>query len=522
MNDDLLALRIKVSQFLVIFLWCQVPLVAGVAFQLGHDVIGPTVLASANAAVATLVWLRASAELGTRLVISVSIVIMVSVILAVCAGAPWQPDVHMYYFATLAITAAYCDLVVILVCASAIAVHHLGLNVLAPALVFPDGAAFSRVILHAVILILETSALGWMAYTIGRLIEARTRLSREMIETERSRAAEADALRVKRTAELARIEGDREKARAEAKMAQDTVVAALADGLRLLARGDLTKRFDRGFPGEYEALRADFNEAAGSLAAAVRQMAEATEAIGEGTGQLATNAADLAHRTEQQAASLEETSAALNGIAEAVRTTAAGASDAAKIVAATRDDAQASGTIVEKAVDAMDRIKDSSTQITNIIGVIDEIAFQTNLLALNAGVEAARAGDAGRGFAVVASEVRGLAQRSAEAAKDIKALISTSTAQVETGVDLVGKAGASLRQIASRVAEIDQLVGGISASSREQATGLAEINTAMRHMDEGVQRNAAMVEESSAVTHALRDETNGLVAMVGKFRVRAA
>jgi methyl-accepting chemotaxis protein len=167
----------------------------------------------------------------------------------------------------------------------------------------------------------------------------------------------------------------------------------------------------------------------------------------------------------------------------------------------------------------MGKIKDSSQQITNIIGVIDEIAFQTNLLALNAGVEAARAGDAGRGFAVVASEVRALAQRSAEAAKEIKALISASTTQVESGVMLVDKTGTALGEIIERIAVMDGLVREISASSKEQATGLAEINTAVGQMDQVVQQNAAMVEESTAAAFALKNETQDLTEMVGRFQI---
>jgi methyl-accepting chemotaxis protein len=188
-------------------------------------------------------------------------------------------------------------------------------------------------------------------------------------------------------------------------------------------------------------------------------------------------------------------------------------------VAVTRDAAESSGLIVQQAVEAMGKIKDSSQRITNIIGVIDEIAFQTNLLALNAGVEAARAGDAGRGFAVVASEVRALAQRSAEAAKEIKTLISASTVQVESGVGLVDRTGIALRGIIEKIASMDALVREISTSSKEQATGLAEINTAVTQMDQVVQQNAAMVEESTAAAHALKAETQDLSAMVGRFAI---
>jgi methyl-accepting chemotaxis protein len=310
-----------------------------------------------------------------------------------------------------------------------------------------------------------------------------------------------------------------EAARAEIQRQQEAVVASVAAGLDRLSKGDLTNRLNQAFAGEYEKLRADFNATADTLQEALRTISVAANGISTGSDQIAHASDDLSRRTEQQAASLEETAAALTIITATVKNMAAGAAEAAKVVVTTRGAAETSGEIVQKAVEAMGKIKESSEQITNIIGVIDEIAFQTNLLALNAGVEAARAGDAGRGFAVVASEVRALAQRSAEAAKEIKTLISASTIQVEGGVDLVDKTGAALKGIIAKVTEMDALVRQISASSQEQATGIAEINTAVSQMDQVVQQNAAMVEESTAAAHALKNETLDLSAMVGKFQI---
>jgi methyl-accepting chemotaxis protein len=331
------------------------------------------------------------------------------------------------------------------------------------------------------------------------------------------RDSEAEAARQRAGAEQERAAN--EAARAEIQRQQEAVVASIAAGLERLSKGDLTNRLNQAFSAEYEKLRADFNATADSLQDALRTIAAATTGISTGSDQIASASDDLSRRTEQQAASLEETAAALNIITETVKTMAAGAAEAAKVVVTTRGAAETSGAIVQQAVEAMDKIKDSSNQISNIIGVIDEIAFQTNLLALNAGVEAARAGDAGRGFAVVASEVRALAQRSAEAAKEIKTLISASTKQVESGVVLVDKTGLALKDIIAKVAEMDALVRKISASSQEQATGIAEINTAVAQMDQVVQQNAAMVEESTAAAHALKNETLDLSTMVGKFQI---
>ncbi|CAN5525423.1 HAMP domain-containing methyl-accepting chemotaxis protein [soil metagenome] len=319
--------------------------------------------------------------------------------------------------------------------------------------------------------------------------------------------------------ELDRKLRDMEAAFEVAGREQQAVVEVMAKGLSGLAGGDLSTRIAAQVASDYAALKNDFNAAAAGLEEAIRTISSVAGQIGSGTQEIAQASNDLSRRTEQQAASLEETAAALDEIAATVRQTADGATRATSEVASARTDAERSGQVVGQAVAAMGAIEDSSRQITQIIGVIDEIAFQTNLLALNAGVEAARAGDAGRGFAVVAQEVRALAQRSAEAAKEIKTLISTSSQQVGAGVDLVGQTGEALSRIVGRVAAIDDLVRQISSSSQEQASGLAEVNTAVNHMDQVVQQNAAMVEQATAATHSLTGETAQLVSLVGRFKV---
>jgi methyl-accepting chemotaxis protein len=246
-----------------------------------------------------------------------------------------------------------------------------------------------------------------------------------------------------------------------------------------------------------------------------------THSVGGGAQEIASASSDLSRRTEQQAASLEETAAALDEITATVRRSAEGAKRAFSAASEARADAHRSGEVVGEAVSAMDAIESSSRQITQIIGVIDEIAFQTNLLALNAGVEAARAGDAGRGFAVVAQEVRALAQRSAEAAKEIKTLIATSSAQVGRGVKLVAQTGEALAEIANKVAQIDGLISEIASSSQEQAVGLAQVNIAVNQMDQVTQQNAGMVEEATAAAANLSSESRELTRLVGQFRTRS-
>ncbi|HVI31030.1 HAMP domain-containing methyl-accepting chemotaxis protein [Phenylobacterium sp.] len=310
-----------------------------------------------------------------------------------------------------------------------------------------------------------------------------------------------------------------EAAKAEAARQQQKVVEGIATGLEKLAAGDLLFRLNEPFAEDYEKLRADFNDAMGQLQETMKVITGNTRGLRSGAEEISQAADDLSKRTEQQAASLEETAAALDQITATVRKTAEGANHARDVVSTARADAERSGEIVSQAVAAMSEIEKSAQQISQIIGVIDEIAFQTNLLALNAGVEAARAGDAGRGFAVVASEVRALAQRSADAAKEIKALISASSEQVGQGVSLVGQTGEALTRIVEQVADITTVVSEIAASAQEQATGLHQVNTAVNQMDQVTQQNAAMVEQSTAASHSLAQESEELARLISRFQV---
>ncbi len=331
---------------------------------------------------------------------------------------------------------------------------------------------------------------------------------------------EGEAVGARRMSEEERLRNSASLAGAAQQQSQ--VVQAIGAGLKRLSAGELVYRIAERFPTEYEQLRNDFNEAMANLQDTMTVVAANASAIGSGTAEISTAADDLSRRTEQQAASLEETASALDEITATVRKTAQGAKHARQVVGTAKSNAEHSGQVVRQAVEAMSGIEKSSNEITQIIGVIDEIAFQTNLLALNAGVEAARAGDAGRGFAVVASEVSALAQRSAEAAKEIKALISTSSVQVEQGVQLVGQTGQALSLIAGQVGEIDGIVGEISSSAQEQATGLDQVNTAVNQMDQVTQQNAAMVEQSTAASHALSQETAELRRLIDRFDIGAA
>jgi methyl-accepting chemotaxis protein len=308
-------------------------------------------------------------------------------------------------------------------------------------------------------------------------------------------------------------------AQAQAAAEQQRVCNLIAEGLSRLADADLTGQVSEAFPAEYESVRSDFNGALAQLRQAMESIADRSGGMKTGAAEISQAADDFARRTEQQAATLEETAAALDEITATVKKTAEGALRASTAVTGAKADAQKSGEVVRDAVAAMGQIEQSAQKISQIIGVIDEIAFQTNLLALNAGVEAARAGDAGKGFAVVASEVRALAQRSAEAAKEIKTLITASSQQVAQGVSLVGQTGEALNGIVFKIADITDVVGEISASTQEQATALAQVNIAVNQMDQVTQQNAAMVEQSSAASHALTNEAEDLDRLVARFNL---
>ena len=332
---------------------------------------------------------------------------------------------------------------------------------------------------------------------------------------------EAEAAAARRDAEASRVQMQEE---AEA-MARERLLQATGDlgaGLKRLAAGDLSFQLVQPFAPDFESLRGDLNTTLRQLAEVMSEIMQSSHSIDNGTREISSGAGQLAQRTERQAASLEQTAAALDEITANVSNATKRVEDAQQVAREANDSASKGAILVDEAVSVMERIEGSSKRIANIIATIDQIAFQTNLLALNAGVEAARAGEAGRGFAVVAHEVRELAQRSANAAKEIKALIEGSAIEVEEGVRAVRDTGAALHGIGRHVVAINQHMEAIALSSREQSIGLVEINTAMNGMDQDTQQNAAMVEESNAASAVLAGEASRLRDLVSVFRVTAA
>jgi methyl-accepting chemotaxis protein len=513
----------------------------------------PAFVAGAVLAVLAMGSLRLSPALGRSLA-AVALVAQVAALTGTLAGHPWQVDSHMFFFAVLAATLVMNDRAATLAAAAAIVVHHGVLTLAMPSLLYPSVSLLvdlERLLAHGAAVVVETAALIYAVDVRARL-DARGREDAErlriaMTEAETTRAeAEADRARAesaRREAEQASHEArraareaeeekeraartDREAREAEARETarreevarrQRMVVDALRGGLRSLSEKDLGRRLTERFPDEYEELRQDFNRAVAALEEAMRSVLSGADAIGRETAEITSAATDLSRRTESQAATLAEVSASVSSLARTVRETAENAGHANADVARTRADTQESAALVTRAVDAMNAIESSSTQIQSIIKVIDDIAFQTNLLALNAGVEAARAGEAGRGFAVVASEVRALAQRSSEAADEIKTLIEASGAQVGEGVDLVRRTGEALATVSESVVRVTERISEIAQSADGQSASLGEIDTALGELDQVTQRNAAMFEETTAASQSLARGAEALVGTIAVF-----
>ncbi|CDN50683.1 HAMP domain-containing methyl-accepting chemotaxis protein [Neorhizobium galegae] len=387
-------------------------------------------------------------------------------------------------------------------------------------------------------------AISGVANPIRRITSAMKQLSDGDLESDIPYAGRADevgemagaveifrqnalnVVRLENEAEASRSEMEASRAAAQQRADREAeqlrfATTTLGGGLQRLAAGDISFQLSEQFAAEYETLREDFNASLRQLGTTIGAVLQTVHSIDNGTGEIASAAHDLSKRTEQQAASLEETAAALDEITSNVAMSTKRTDEARNVASEANVSAQRSAAVVSEAEKAMRRIEDSSQQISNIIGVIDEIAFQTNLLALNAGVEAARAGEAGKGFAVVAQEVRELAQRAAQAAKEIKGLIQKSSTEVENGVKLVLETGISLKSIGEYVVQINQVMDAIATSAREQSTGLAEINTAVNHMDQATQQNAAMVEQSTAAVASLSSEASRLRNLVNQFQLES-
>ncbi|MEL6964913.1 MAG: methyl-accepting chemotaxis protein [Pseudomonadota bacterium] len=298
----------------------------------------------------------------------------------------------------------------------------------------------------------------------------------------------------------------------------EAVLKDVGEKMEALAEGDLGQRITANYQGAFGDLKTSVNRTADQLSEIVVEIQTAAGQIKDASAEINSGTEDLSNRTEKAASNLEETAASMEEMSATVKQTAHNSTEANQLAETANQAAGKGGTVVEQAVKAMDGIESSARKITDIISVIDEIAFQTNLLALNASVEAARAGEAGKGFAVVAQEVRQLAQRSAQAASDIKVLIQDSNGQVKNGVELVNQAGQSLAEIVGSIGQVAEIIQGISSASQEQASGVQEINSSVASMDEMTQQNSALVEQSAASARALGDQANKLGELMAFFK----
>ena len=515
-------IRARASALVVALLWVNASLVLARAF-IGTEA-SSTVLsfgALAIAGSATALWASDRTGAATRFTTGAAHAALVGLLVYGFAGSPLQIDMHMYFFAMLAVLTMWVDWRPIAAFTAVTAVHHLLLYVALPAAVFPGTSDFSRVALHAVILLVEAG----MLYRITRIIERSLNESEEALQATVEAQEQSNRLSVE--AEEARTARDAESRRhalakaQEAERMQDAV-ARLGAGLTRLADGDLTVQLNEPFAGTLDQLRIDFNQSVDKLRASLEQIKDSAQSIDRSATDMRASSDNLSKRTEQQAASLEETSAAFEEITASVRRASTSAQEAASMVSNASASTDKSRTVVMNAVEAMNRIEETSSEIGTITDLIDGIAFQTNLLALNAGVEAARAGEAGRGFAVVAQEVRALAQRAASAATDIKALIHKSGEEVQNGVSLVSAAGSSLDEIAAHVTHINERIVEIAGMARNQASSLNEVAASVTQIDQITQKNAAMAGENTNVMRSLAQDATNLSSLVGQFTLDRA
>ena len=544
--------NLKEARMIIAAAWVGSAINIGVAFYLQSPVLWIGAAAAIFAFVGTL--MQRGAPVVARIGAAQALLGQAVVMNAAMAGHAWQIDAHMLYFALLAITVSLNDIRAVLAATALVALHHLTLTFLMPALVFPSATIaenIPRTAMHAVILLLETGALIYALRKQHQLDHA-MRAQNEALEeaNEKAKQSTDDALRSLADAEEAKKQAQHSRSEAEAALKraeseaeraaaahrdareaaqvaaeirqkvadrQRVVVDTLRSSLKLLRERNLHAQIRNKLDPQYDDLREDFNQAVEALRLAIETVQSSAQSIGSEVQAMANAAQDMSNRTERQAATLAEISTNVSRFSATVKDTAKSAREAESEAGETKRQVLASGDLVQRAVTAMGEIETSSKEIQKIVGVIDEIAFQTNLLALNAGVEAARAGESGRGFAVVASEVRNLAQRSSDAAQEIKNLISASDSRVGEGVGLVRETGKANESVMSAVNGIVQRIIDIAAGADRQSGALNDISEAIAQLDNVTQRNAAMFEETSAASESMMDGTRKLTEVISAF-----
>lgn len=503
-SKDLDAVRGKAALAILAFAWLLGVVNAALTLVAPVETLQVIAISAAFPMVATvLVWKNPSL-LRSRLTVSASVT-LTWIVTVYCAGqityTNFAIDAHLVFFVILGfVTALFCWRSVLLAVGITVT-QHVSLAFLAPVYIWgTNSESFAHLVVHALVVVLATTASLAAVVTITRLF-ARSEVA--MVEMQ-TKDAERNAAEQASRAQSEQL---------------SSVVTQLADGLRQLGNGDLTYRLSDDFPQEHDMLRHDFNRALTSLEHQINDISATATELENNSENMSDTSNNLSNRTESSAATLEETAAALHELTSTVRTATESARTADGKAREASDKAEASKTVVGEAITAMAEIEKTSRKIAQIVNMIDDIAFQTNLLALNAGVEAARAGEAGRGFVVVASEVQALANRSSDAAQEINDIISSSLEQVDHGANLVQKAAGALTDIISEMRGIAEQVDGIAQSAEAQSSGIAEINAAVGELDQTMQQNSAITNETRQYGETLQAQAVRLKGIVASFQV---
>ncbi|MES1973607.1 MAG: methyl-accepting chemotaxis protein [Pseudomonadota bacterium] len=469
----------------------------GAVFENSAQEYGAALLALMLAGYPALMVSQDRTDATARMAMGIAAITQPALLLFIFTGTLWQGDLHMIFFAVLAIAAILCDFRVILACAGIVAVHHLVLGMAIPEWVFSGSGSFTRILLHAVVLIAEAAALTWLTINIVRLLDA-------VSHKEQEREA------IEQTADMDRVRRDQELGIA---------VGELGSRLGALADGDLTADILADFPPAYAELKSNFNTALSSLRELIGSVMESTSTIRTGSGEIAQASEDLARRTENNASSLEETTAAITQMDGRLKATAAAASRTVERADGAITTVSGGRAVADEAVQAMGRVSESAKGIDSVIEGLDKIAFQTRVLAMNAAVEAGRAGDAGRGFAVVADLVSALAMRAEEESKRARDQLTVTQTDIVAAVGAVEKVDAALVNISGDVGEVHKLLGEMAADNQAQSVAVTQISSAIGTMDQATQQNAAMVEQTSAAARNLTSEVAALADQAARFNV---
>jgi methyl-accepting chemotaxis protein len=495
----------KSGLYIQIFMWAHIPFYMILGYLWDQNSLAIPMFLTGICALSTFVYVKNPTGLPTAVLTSTSLALTICVLIYMMMGHEWQPDVHMYLFSGLAICALFCSWQAIIAFTGVVAVHHLALNYLFAAAVFAGGADLARVLLHAVILVVEAGALVFLTLML-RQIFAKSEIA----------VQQAGQARVKA-----------ESLMQEADLKQETLsngIQKLRENLTRLARGDLTTRvdddsFDRATE-EFRVLYADMNALADNLHSIFDSVTNTAQMVLAASNETSSAASDIAHKAESQANTVNQSAQVLAELSASQTQTAERAKHARSAMNSSRHQAEKGGELLRKAVDAMQQIEISAGAIRQSIDAIDDIAFQTNLLALNAGVEAARAGDSASGFAVVASEVRNLAQRASVSAADIRRLMTESDHFVTSGSKIVNSTADTLSDLIAEAAKSGELIETIAAHSQEQAENLRRLNEGMQKLESSAQSFAGSAEQTTATSISLREQAAELSHTLSQFKTR--